>query len=92
MNENLLNKKIEKKSKRGKSVGTLRQKVSRNTKLQGVLDTKIDISIKRHKFVSSARKSNWDQINESLKEQVPEQQQVVTNTANKFDLLEETDA
>ncbi|GEQ69191.1 hypothetical protein JCM33374_g2862 [Metschnikowia sp. JCM 33374] len=69
-NENLLAKKMEmdKIKKRGnkKSTSTLKHKTERNSKLEGVLATKIQQSIEKAKYVQTARKSGWDQINKSI--------------------------
>ncbi|CAK9441343.1 uncharacterized protein LODBEIA_P52120 [Lodderomyces beijingensis] len=68
-NENLLTKKLESskiRKQQRKSTSTLKQKLERNDKLQGVLSSKIDASIKRAKYVQGARRSNWDQTNANI--------------------------
>lgn len=72
-NENLLAKKMEnskiRKSKAStKKTNTLKKKIDRSDKLSGVLSTKIEQSIARAKYVQSARKANWSQIDKSALE------------------------
>lgn len=69
-NENLLAKKMENDAIRKKAnkrkTNSLKHKVDRNLKLDGVLATKIQQSIDRAKYVQNARKLGWDQINKGL--------------------------
>ncbi|PVH18331.1 uncharacterized protein CXQ87_001254 [Candidozyma duobushaemuli] len=69
-NENLLAKKMENDAIRKKSnkrkTSALKHKLDRNSKLDGVLASKIQQSIDRAKYVQTARKSGWDQINKGL--------------------------
>lgn len=69
-NENLLNKKMEKKqlSKINKKKNNaLKFKKDRSEKVAGILGEKIEQSISRAKYVQNSRKSGWDQINKSIK-------------------------
>lgn len=90
LNENLLNKKIEKKKPK-KLNNSIKHKMEKNTKLQGVLDAKINQSIERHKFVSNKRKMDWDKINKELKEEVVDVPEVEDKN-NKFAILGEEEA
>lgn len=69
-NENLLAKKMENDAIRKKSnkrkTSALKHKLDRNLKLDGVLASKIQQSIDRAKYVQTARKLGWDQINKGL--------------------------
>lgn len=69
-NENLLAKKMEKDAIRKKSnkkkTSALKHKLGRGLKLDGVLASKIQQSIDRAKYVQTARKLGWDQINKGL--------------------------
>ncbi|KAI5955408.1 ECM1 [Candida margitis] len=72
-NETLLNKKIEasrirkqQQSDQKKKSSSLKHKVDRSDKLQGILASKIDASIARAKYVQNARKSNWDKTNSNI--------------------------
>lgn len=70
-NENLLAKKMEnlkirKSNQNKRKTSSLKHKLDRSDKLSGVLSTKIEQSIARAKYVQSARKSGWDQINKSI--------------------------
>lgn len=69
-NENLLNKKIEKKLQskiNKKKNNAIRSKIERSDKLSGVLTSKIEQSINRARYVQSSRKAGWEQINKSIK-------------------------
>lgn len=90
LNENLLNKKIEKKKSK-KLNNSIKHKIEKNTKLQGVLDTKINQSIERHKFVSTKRKMDWDKINKEIKDEVVDVPEVEDKN-NKFAILGEEEA
>jgi hypothetical protein len=68
-NENLLankmeNLKIRKTNK--KKTSALKHKLDRSTKVDGVLQSKIEQSIARAKYVQAARKSGWEQINSNI--------------------------
>lgn len=69
-NENLLAKKMEllrvKKNTATRKTSSLKHKLQRSSKLDGVLGNKIEQSIARAKYVQSARKAGWDQINRSI--------------------------
>lgn len=69
-NENLLQKKLEnqriKKINKRKS-NAKRQKAERSSKHDGILKSKIEQSISRARYIQSSRRSNWDQINDSLR-------------------------
>lgn len=68
-NENLLNKKLEKnriKKTNKKKTSALKHKLERSGRLSGVLETKIEKSIARAKYVQNARKSGWDKINQGI--------------------------
>lgn len=86
-NENLLAKKMEslRVKKNTKKTSSLKHKLQRSSKLDGVLGTKIEQSIARARFVQGSRKAGWEQINKSL---------TVTITSSKQDEkpLKERDA
>lgn len=69
-NENLLARKMEndaiRKKSNKKKTSALKHKLGRTEKLDGVLATKIQQSIERAKYVQTARKLGWDQINKSI--------------------------
>ncbi|OBA23163.1 hypothetical protein METBIDRAFT_9463 [Metschnikowia bicuspidata var. bicuspidata NRRL YB-4993] len=69
-NENLLAKKmeLEKVKKKGnkKLSHTFKHKTEKNSRLEGVLAGKIQQSIEKARYVQTARKSGWDQINKSI--------------------------
>lgn len=56
---------IRKKSNK-KKTSALKHKLGRGLKLDGVLASKIQQSIDRAKYVQTARKLGWDQINKGL--------------------------
>lgn len=68
-NENLLAKKMEnlkiRKANR-KKTSALKHKLERSSKVDGVLQSKIEQSIARAKYVQTARKSGWEQINSKI--------------------------
>lgn len=69
-NENLLAKKLElekiKKKGTKRKGNLLKHKVDRNSKLDGILATKIQQSVDRAKYIQNARKSDWDRINTNI--------------------------
>lgn len=69
-NENLLAKKmeLEKIKKKGtkRKTSAFKNKTEKGVRVDGVLATKIQQSIDRAKYVQSARKSGWDQINKTI--------------------------
>lgn len=58
------NLRIRKANKRKTSA--LKHKLDRSSKLDGVLQSKIEQSITRAKYVQGARKAGWDQINSGI--------------------------
>lgn len=68
-NENLLAKKMEnlkiRKANR-KKTSALKHRLERSGKVDGVLQSKIEQSIARAKYVQGARKSGWEQINNKI--------------------------
>ncbi|KAI3406695.2 ECM1 [Candida oxycetoniae] len=69
-NENLLSKKLESskihKQSNKKKTSSLKNKLIKSDKLQGVLSSKIEASIARAKYVQNSRKSNWDKTNSNI--------------------------
>ncbi|ODV65116.1 hypothetical protein HYPBUDRAFT_153996 [Hyphopichia burtonii NRRL Y-1933] len=68
-NENLLNKKIENKRIKKlnrKSTSSLKHKTERSSKIEGILNHKIQQSMERAKYVQNARKSGWERINKDI--------------------------
>lgn len=68
-NEGLLNKKMENqriKKMNRKKTNSLKHRLERSNKVDGVLSTKIEQSIARAKYVQNSRKSAWDQINKGI--------------------------
>ena len=68
-NENLLEKKMEKKAAlkiSKKNNAAIRSKKERQEKLEGVLGSKIEQSIARARYVQNARKAGWEHINSSI--------------------------
>lgn len=93
-NENLLARKMEldKVRKRGnkKKTSTLKHKNDRGVNVEGILATKIQQSIDRAKYVQSARKAGWDQINKSITiKSVGGESQEPTKTQAQIDRDEE---
>ncbi|KAK8438609.1 hypothetical protein CJI97_004271 [Candidozyma auris] len=96
-NENLLAKKMENDAIRKKAnkrkTSALKNKLDRNQKVEGVLATKIQQSIERAKYVQSARKSGWDQINKSIQikkvEDLKKQQEEEPKSDEQMELEEE---
>ena len=91
-NENLLNKKLEKskiKKINKKQTSALKHRVERSGKLSGVLETKIEKSIARAKYVQNARKSGWDKINQTIILDNTIAKKVVTKDEDDEELIEE---
>lgn len=97
-NETLLNKKIEASRIRKqqqqdskKKSSSLKHKVDRSDKLQGILASKIDASIARAKYVQNARKSNWDKTNASIeiRNHMIEEGKLKQLTQEEIDQMEE---
>lgn len=68
-NENLLAKKMENlrvKKANQRKTSALKHRLDRSNKVDGVLQSKIEQSIARAKYVQGARKSGWEQINSSI--------------------------
>lgn len=68
-NEGLLNKKMENqriKKMNRKKTNSLKHRLERSNKVDGVLSTKIEQSIARAKYVQNSRKAAWDQINKGI--------------------------
>ncbi|CUM53979.1 unnamed protein product [Debaryomyces tyrocola] len=68
-NEDLLNKKMENqriKKMNRKKTNSLKHRLERSNKVDGVLSTKIEQSIARAKYVQNSRKAAWDQINKGI--------------------------
>ena len=49
-----------------KKTSALKHKLERSNKVDGVLQSKIEQSIARAKYVQTARKSGWEQINSKI--------------------------
>ena len=65
LQKKLENQRIKKINKRKSNAK--RQKAERSSKHDGILKNKIDQSISRARYIQTSRRSNWDQINESLR-------------------------
>lgn len=69
-NENLLAKKMEmekiKKKGNKKKTSAFKNKTDKGLRVEGVLASKIQQSIDRARYVQTARKSGWDQINKTI--------------------------
>lgn len=69
-NENLLAKKMEmekiKKKGNKKKTSAFKSKTDKGLRVEGVLASKIQQSIDRARYVQSARKAGWDQINKTI--------------------------
>lgn len=92
-NENLLAKKMEnlkiRKDRNKKKTSTLKHKVERSAKVEGVLATKISQSIERHKYVHTTRKAGWEKINGSIDVSNSLIETPVTKTAVQIEREEE---
>lgn len=77
MNKKIENQKVKKYNK--KKTSSLKHRLDRSVKVEGVLSHKIQESLKRAKYVQNARKSGWEQINKNID---------IQNNLSEFEIAE----